>query len=110
MRFIAEAIVRAMFVVVKFIFDLFFGENGIVWFLLDIVIMLIEEFIDLLPDLSGIVSQFDGGSIVFVSRLMGRLNMFFPVVEGLYLLAAFLLFLVVFLILKAVLKLIPFIG
>jgi len=117
----------------KYAYDLFLGEEGFVWYVFDFGIDMGEWFLSLLPDLSALLVQFDGGTapvplqseegmIVstsgqspvstfgFVMALIGRMNAFFPVVESGTLFVIYLIFMLIVLKVRLIFKLTPTLG
>jgi hypothetical protein len=92
-----------------YLYDLFLGEEGFIWYPFDFLLIFSDEFVEIFPDLGGIVSD-DGGAFSYTMHLAGRFNQFFPVVESFYLLNIYLVFLTVYILIKLLLKVIPGLG
>lgn len=92
-----------------FLYDLFLGEEGFVWYIFDFVIWVGELFLGFLPDLSEYVTQYRG-AFEYTLGIVGRLNSFYPVTESLALFAAFFTFVILYLRIKFLLKLTPEVG
>jgi hypothetical protein len=92
------------------IYDFFFHEtDGWVWWFVDYFLDLFDWFIKQLPDVCSYVDDY-GSSFSTLMSVVGKMNNFFPVHESVTLLGVFILFVGIFLGVKAILKLIPGIG
>jgi hypothetical protein len=92
-----------------YIYGLFLGENGCVWYLFDFVIWAGWEFLSYFPDMEALLLRY-ADSFDYVAGWFGMLDVFFPVTETFTLGIIFGSFMLGFLIVKAVLKLIPMVG
>ena len=88
-------------------------ETGLFWQLvvifLDLADWVFEFLFSILPDLSGVVGEHRAAFDV-VMRLVGKVDLFLPVSETLALLAAYITFVVLFLVIRWTLKLVPGMG
>lgn len=94
----------------EFLYDLFFGEEGFVWMIFDYGLYWIEHGMAYMLEYIVDVFGWYGPEVEFSMQLIGRLNHFVPVVESGLLLTFYMAFLMVFIIVKWVLKLIPGLG
>jgi hypothetical protein len=92
------------------IWDFFFGDpDGFLWWILSMFGNWALWFVEQIPDISSIVETYSS-SISTTMELVSKLDKFFPITEAILLLFVFLAFLVIFLCVKMILKLIPTIG
>ena len=85
--------------------------TGLLWAIVGFGISMGNMLVLALPDIGDILSQQEYiTSITLVMNLVGRMNQFFPVVEAFVLLSIYLYFMMTFLVVKLILKLIPTIG
>ena len=117
----------------KYAYDLFLGEEGFVWYPFDFAIEMGEWFLSYLPDISALLTQFDGGTpgpfgqgegaammatsgqsgmgtFSFVMALVGRMNAFFPLVESGILLVIYVIFMLIVLKVRLIFKVTPTLG
>jgi len=93
-----------------YLYDLFLGEEGFVWYIFDFGIWAGNWFVEnVMPDLSQVMSQY-GGSFDTTIGLVSRLDDFFPVTEFFVLFGIYWTFIFVYLGCKLILKLIPGVG
>jgi len=93
-----------------YLYDLFLGEDGFVWYILDFGIWAGKWFVDnVFPDLSQVVVQYEGSFDTTIG-LVSRLDMFFPITEFFVLFGTFFAFVFFYLGAKLILKLVPGIG
>jgi hypothetical protein len=99
--------------IISFFWSLLFDENdGIVWWFIDLFFSYGEWFLLQLVNVLGmenILSRYSG-VITAVMAQCSKMDAFFPLHESVELLGVFLSFLVIFLAVKLILKLIPSIG
>jgi hypothetical protein len=99
--------------IINFIWSIFFDENnGVVWWLIDTFFSYGEWFLLQLVNILGmenLLSRYSG-VIIEVMTLCSKLDAFLPLHESVELFGIFLSFLVIFLSVKLILKLIPGIG
>ena len=92
------------------IWDFFFHEeSGLVWSFVGFVGDLAGWFLEQLPDISGILDDYSSSFSVTMS-LVSKCDNFFPLTESIVLFGIFIVFLLVFLGAKLILKLIPTVG
>jgi len=92
-----------------YIYDLFLGEDGFVWYLFDLVIWLGEWALSLSPDIAETVGQYSE-AFGFTMRLVGMMDRFFPVTESAVLFATYMAFMFIVLVFRWTIKLIPGLG
>ena len=91
-----------------YLYDLFFGKEGFVWYIFDAAIEWGDWFeAEVLPDLSDLPY---GNSIDFAMVWVGRLDDFFPLTEAMTLLGIYGVFMTIFLMCRLILKLVPGFG
>jgi hypothetical protein len=92
------------------IWDFFLhDDDGFVWWLLRMFGDWATWFIEQIPDMSSILGQYSS-PITTAMQLMSKLDKFFPLSEAVSLLGIFIVFLLIFLSVKLILKLIPTVG
>jgi len=93
-----------------YLYDLFLGEDGFVWYVFDCVIEWGDYFVtEVLPDLSSILGPY-APTFEFAMGLIGRLDAFFPITECSVLLGIYVAFMSIFLVCRFILKLFPGLG
>jgi hypothetical protein len=95
------------------IWSIFFDEkNGIVWWVIDTMFFYGEWFLLQLINVLGMQDLLSQYSVVITQTMVlcSKINRFVPLVESLELFFIFLSFLVMFLTVKFILKLIPGVG
>jgi len=96
-----------------YLYDLFLGEEGFIWrvvgffvWLFSLLLEQIEWALDMLPDIGAILMEyreaFDFGMFV-----IGKLNLFAPVVESLHLLSIYLFIALIVIIIRWIITFIP---
>jgi hypothetical protein len=105
-----EGIKELIFTVLQYIGDFFFHpENGIVWWLLEFLLDIVEYILSFVPDISSILNDYSD-EILYVILIIKSLDAFFPITESIILFSVFIAFVSTFIGIKYVLKLIPTIG
>jgi hypothetical protein len=92
-----------------YLYDLFLGENGFVWYPIYWAIWAGREFLAFFPSLRQTVLD-NAETFEYMGCLTGQLDQFFPITESFQLGVTFAAFVAVFLVAKLLLKLIPSIG
>jgi len=92
-----------------YLYDLFLGENGFVWYIFDWAIMMGNWFISMFPNIGAFLQSYSG-AFNTTMILVGKLNQFFPLTELVTLLGFYVTFMLLFLVVKFIMKLIPTIG
>jgi len=99
-----------------YIYDLFLGDEGFIWYIFDFVIWFADAGIDSLmthfgsDGIAGVFDWFQPGVLQTVIVLAMGLDKFFPVSEGITLLCSYLGFIVVVLLIRWCLKIVPGLG
>jgi hypothetical protein len=92
------------------VFNFFFhSEDGVVWWFMDWLAGLMSSFLGECPDFSQSIEMYLNSSNT-VMRLIGPLNLFFPIEETAYIFTVFSTFMIFYLIRKLLLKIIPTVG
>jgi len=96
-----------------FLYDLFLGEEGFVWYVveqfIEFGIWIVEWLLLAFPDIAAIVTQYEG-TFSFAMRWIGMLDAFFPVTESLTLFGIYMGFMFVVLSVRLILKIVPGMG
>jgi hypothetical protein len=93
----------------EYLYELFLGEDGFVWYIFDYMFFWFESAVEFFPDIGFLFGQYQG-PFTFAMQLVGRMNQFFPVMESASLLAIYLMFLFLYIVIKIVLKAVPGMG
>jgi hypothetical protein len=112
---VVDYVIKMVWGFCYYLYDLFLGENGFIWYGFDFICNQCEWALSEFPDLSEFLDTPLGASraaaaaspqSVFstVMQLIGRFNQFFPLTECGILILLFLLFLLVFLLFKYMLE------
>ena len=103
----------SLWAVIKYCLDIFFGEEGFVWYVVEMVVEFFlwmgESVLWYFPELGEILLQYED-TITWAVDLVAMLNAFFPVSESLYLLGIFMFFMFGFLVFRIIIKFAPGMG
>lgn len=84
-------------------------EKGLIWEIISALVKLIDWFKDKLPSVEDTLGEYSTPFTVTM-ELVGKADLFFPITEAVTLLFVFVAFVAIFLMVKAVLKMLPWIG
>lgn len=92
-----------------YLYNLFLGEDGLIWYPFNFLLECGNWLLDQMPNFGEVILGY-GGTFSFTMAFVGRLNQFFPLTESAVLLGIYIIFMMVFLLFRLLMKVVPGLG